>query len=257
MKINYTLPVTKRPEFFENLTVSQEVNINFSNIEKKNIINTIQKLSIEQQRQIFFILQKYLNEEKSINTYEMPNTQFTHLNKSSQIINSDLQGIKNNINPNLTSISSKNDKWYTKNQNGIFINLSSINNSILKDILIFINECKLKKDKLKVLEKEIQSVENKEICYKIIYEENNEVEDFDYLYNNIDKEVLNSINDNIKKKFLKKNNLQTKFINATKKYIKSFNYDLASISKSEKKNDDSLNYFLNYEKYIIGPPEAG
>jgi hypothetical protein len=180
-------------------------------IEKKNIINTIQKLNIVQQRQIFFILRKYLDEDFANNS----------------IINTN-----------------ESNKWYTKNQNGIFINLSSINNSIIKDIIIFVNECKLKKEKLKVLEKEIQSIENKEICYKIIYEENNELEDFDYLYNNIDKEILNSINDNLNKKFQKKNNLQTKFINATKKYIKTFNYD-------KKIEDSSVNYILDYEKYLL------
>jgi hypothetical protein len=85
--------------------------------EKKNLISKIQKLSMDHQREIFFILRKSL----------------------------DLDNIDN-------------DSWYTKNQNGIFINLAIIDDNIIKDINIFVDECKNSKDKMKKLQKEILSI---------------------------------------------------------------------------------------------------
>ncbi len=175
--------------------------INFT--EKKYIIEKIQQLCVDQQRQIFFILKKYLD---------------------------------NNLNES---------KWYTKNQNGVFINFSYIDDIIIKDINKFINECTIKKEKLKKLQEEIHSIEKTEICYKII-PDNNEVkekEDFAYFYDNIDKNLINNMNEQLNKKNTKKNNLQTKFINATKKYTKCVNI--------EKKFEETNIFFLDYEQYIL------
>jgi hypothetical protein len=180
--------------------INNIMEINFT--EKKYIIENIQKLSIDQQRQIFFILKKYLD---------------------------------NNINDS---------KWYTKNQNGIFINFSYIDNTIINDINLFINECNIKKEKLQKLQEEIQLIENKEICYKIAPENNeiDEKEDFGYIYNIIDVTVMNNMNEHLNKKHIKKQNLQTKFVNATKRYTKCVN--------AEKKFEETNIFFLDYEQYI-------
>ncbi len=175
--------------------------INFST--KKKLIENIQNLSIDHQRQIFYILQKYL---------------------------------ENNLD---------NTKWYSKNQNGIFINFSVINDKIINDIEIFIKECNNKENKIKELEKELELIENKEICYKIISENNvdNEKEDFNYILNIIDNNLLSDLNKYFDKKNNKKQNLQTKFINATKRYTKCVN--------TEKKFEETNNFFLDYEKYKL------
>jgi hypothetical protein len=173
--------------------------------EKKNLISKIQKLSMDHQREIFFILRKSL----------------------------DLDNIDN-------------DSWYTKNQNGIFINLAIIDDNIIKDINIFVDECKNSKDKMKKLQKEILSIENQEICYKMI-DTNNYIdsEDFNDIYTIMNTKYINEIIENIRmnKKIYKKNSLQTKFVNATKRYTKSIN--------AEKKTEEPLIFFLDYEKYNI------
>lgn len=173
-----------------------------NSVEKKDLIENIQKISVDQQRQVFFILRKVLERDMD-------------------------------------------NKWYTKNQNGIFINLSNICDSVITDIKLYVKECFEKYEILKKLEEEIQLTENKEICYKIAsIDDNNEKEDFEYLYKIIGQSRLNEFMDNINltKKNKKKQNLQTKFINATKRYNKSAN--------TEKKIDDSVIYFLDYEPYI-------
>ncbi len=173
-----------------------------NSIEKKDLIDDIQKISIEQQRQVFFILRKVL---------EIDNE----------------------------------NKWYTKNQNGIFINLSNIDDSVISDIKLYVKECFDKQELLKKLEDEMDSTENKEICYKIApISDDNEKEDFNYFYKIIGQSKINEFLDNINftKKNKKKQNLQTKFVNATKRYNKSAN--------TEKKIDESITYFLDYEPYI-------
>lgn len=172
-----------------------------NSVEKKDLIEDIQKISIDQQRQVFFILRKVLERDTD-------------------------------------------NKWYTKNQNGIFINLSHINDNVITDIKLYVKECFEKHEVLMKLEEEIQLTENKEICYKIVsLNENNEKEDFEYLYKIIGQSRINEFMDNINltKKNKKKQNLQTKFINATKRYNKSAN--------TEKKIDESVIYFLDYEPY--------
>ncbi len=173
--------------------------------EKKSLINKIQKLSMDHQREVFFILRKSLDLDDD-----------------------------------------DNDCWYTKNQNGIFINLAIISDNIIKDIDIFVDECKNSKDKMKELQKEILSIENQEICYKMI-DNNNfiENEDFNDIYTIMSVKNINDIIENIRmnKKIYKKNSLQTKFINATKRYTKSIS--------AEKKNDEPVVFFLDYEKYNI------
>lgn len=170
--------------------------------EKKSLINKIQKLSIDHQREIFYILRKYL----------------------------DISYRKQN-------------KWYTKNQNGIFINLSLIDNSVLSDIALFVEECNLKKNEMMKLKEESQSIENQEICYKIVSRNLISHEDFTDMYKIISTRDMNNIIDNIHlNKSQKKNNMQAKFVNAAKRYSKSIS--------SDKKTDDTVSYYLDYESYL-------
>jgi hypothetical protein len=167
-------------------------------IKKKLIIDEIQKMNLDEQRQIFIILQKHLN------------------------------GLNDT-------------KWNTKNENGIFINLSYIDNSVINDIEIFINECKEKKKKMQEIQNEQNNIENKGICYKVLSNINTEKEDFEFIYKIIDPLLIKNMQQEFKKYSSKKNNLQTKFINASKRYTKSINY--------EKKFENSN--FLDFETYNL------
>ena len=202
-------------------------------LEKKDLINKIQKLSVKHQREIFFILRKNFSSNQ------------INQNKNSFLKNIEDSNISNQYFYNIEQDNDDN-KWYTKNQNGIFINLSKVDESILNDISNFVDECKDNKDKMLKLHKEIQSIENKEICYKI--DDINiikEIENFNDFNNVMNPKNINNIIDNIhlNKKNPKKNNLQTKFINATKKYNKSIG--------SDRKIEESIIYYLEYEDYII------
>jgi hypothetical protein len=171
-------------------------------------------------------------------------------------------------------IINKNETMYSKNNNGVFINISTISDEMLEEINSFIIFCLKNKEELDAYEKKMQEcktiINTEEECcnnivksedkYKIDYNEDNsiicphesliemggqikvkldsdKIEESNKVVN-----YINYLNDHVENINKKKNNM--KYVNAKKKFSRKI--------KMDRKGDllDLIND-LDYEDYLI------
>lgn len=142
-----------------------------------------------------------------------------------------------------------NNIQYTKNSNGIFVNLNNIDNDLLDELMVYIDECKIKQDRLATLHQEIKITENNDNFFKNEWEYNYNNQ---YSWNNVelDEIVIKKINDFFlilnQKKNQKKKIIQLKFTNACKKFNKIATYD-----RKNEDNKQQTTVVLKPENYNI------
>jgi hypothetical protein len=150
----------------------------------------------------------------------------------------------------------------SKNKNGVFFNLSTIDDTIVKQICLFVNYCVSNKEQLDEYDKKLNEckmlnrygkIENMNIKLdELVTADNHDVSDnwatlkLDYKANARVMHVVQKMNENKEKLCIKKTN--SKYITAKKKFSKKCIIDIEMLRK---KFDFETCEELDYDCYIL------